>query len=194
MSNSSDEMKKYLNMLSDEDSSVRRQALLYLGDYEDAETIKVIAEKLKDPSHGVQQTVADILIRISGRDVVENTMPFLKDESPSVRNLAVEVLESVGGCAVDIIMAATADVDPDVRKFAIDVLGIIKADNSYDTLVALLSDENPNVRAATAEALGKMGDMRAVNPLVNLLGDEEWVRFSVIEALSELGDKALFQF
>ena len=189
MSLNIEDIAKYEKMLDHVDSSIRREAVEKLEESNMVEVVPHIIRSLMDENKGVQQAAADALINIGGKEVVKGVMPLLWDGSPSRRNLAIEVLEVVGGDGKELIFEALHDADPDVRKFGVDILGVIGGEDVVDPLISALSDTNPNVRAATAEALGKMDAQKAIDPLINMLGDEEWVRFSVVEALSTIGDK-----
>lgn len=182
-------IKNYVKMLDDDDSSIRRKAVERLGKSIMHEAVTDIAKALMDDNKGVQQAAADALINIGGKDVVKSVMPLLWDDSPARRNLAIEVLEVVGGEGEDLLVGIMNDNDPDVRKFVVDVLGVVGDEEVVDPLISSLKDKNPNVRAAAAEALGKINDQRAIDPLIEMLGDEDWVRFSVVETLATIGDQ-----
>ena len=56
-----------------------------------------------------------------------------------------------------------------------------------DRLIDLLDDEDREVRHAAIEALGNIGDKRAVLPLSQREESSWLLRFSLIEALAQLG-------
>jgi HEAT repeat protein len=83
--------------------------------------------------------------------------------------------------------------DPFKRADAVQVLGEIRDERSFEALINALGDNNVFVRGYAAEALGKFKDARAVEPLISLLrGQEPFVQAYAIEALGELKtDKAV---
>jgi HEAT repeat protein len=86
-------------------------------------------------------------------------------------------------------MEATEVEDPDVRKFAVDVLAGIGDHQAVDTLVARLSDLDANVRGSAADALGAIGGDRAELALREVVTDASQpslVRFSALHALDSL--------
>jgi HEAT repeat protein len=179
----------YVEMLEFGESSLRREAVEKLSATGSPEAARHIVKLMKDESKAVQQAAADALIEIGGRDIVKLVLSYLYDGAASVRNLAIEILESIGGDGQDLIMELFTDKDPDVRKFAVDILRSVGSEEIVESVITLLKDPNPNVRAASAETLGVMKDTRAIEPLIALLADEEWVRFSAVGALTDIGDK-----
>lgn len=189
MSKDEKKIDGYVEMLGAGETNLRREAVEKLSATGSPEAARHIVKLMKDESKAVQQAAADALIEIGERDVVKLVIPQLYDGAASVRNLAIEILESVGGDGQDLIMELFTDKDPDVRKFAVDVLRSVGSEEIVGPVIALLKDPNPNVRAASAETLGTMKDPRAIEPLIALLADEEWVRFSAVGALTDIGDK-----
>ena len=169
------------------DPGVRRQAAEALGGCNWSEALPPLVEGLKDENPGVQEAVMAALIRIGGTHVVSSLVPLLREDA-GIRNLAVEVLEQTGGNALELLLPLVRHADPHVRKFIVDILGKVNDARAIPALMAALQDRDPNVRGSAAEALGKLGAREAVPQLLRLLDDEEWVLFSVIEALGHIAD------
>jgi HEAT repeat protein len=88
------------------------------------------------------------------------------------------------------------DPDTDVRRHAVEVLGLVadpKSPNlgkTIDALVVATKDADAKVRAAAVDALGATKDPRALQPIADKLKDTDWdVRFEAVNALSELHDE-----
>ena len=79
-----------------------------------------------------------------------------------------------------------ADKNDDIRLFVLDILGTIGNPESVDVLIGALKDPNSNVRNAAVVSLGLLGHPKAFEYLKPLIEDEEWIRFSTIEALSQI--------
>jgi HEAT repeat protein len=182
----------FLKKFRSEDPSERREAVEGLRGGPENMAIPFLVTALMDQNPGVQQAAIDILIEINTPDVVSSVIPLLRDElSAPLRNMAVEILSRTGARDVESIGRLLREENSDVRRFAADILGAIGDNRSVTALVGALKDENPNVRSSAANSLGMMGGRAAVDPLIEALDTEkeEWVLFSLIEALGKIGDK-----
>ncbi len=185
-----------LKRLKSDDPWERREALEELGRTGKDDAIPYLVSGLSDENPGVQQASVDALINIGNPTVVNSVTPLLRDEKNApLRNMAVEVLGQVGSKDLDSISHLLKDRDADIRRFAADIVGSIGDKRGVPALIAALRDENPNVRSSSANSLGMMGDHEAIVPLINSLKDEkdEWVIFSIIEALGKVGDPRIIE-
>ncbi|MBI3603491.1 MAG: HEAT repeat domain-containing protein [Nitrospirae bacterium] len=182
-----------LEWLQQQDPAVRREALDELASDSRTEfreqSVDILAASLKDGNPGVQQAAVNGLIRMKGPLVVQRMVELLR-EPPAVRNMAVEVIEQSMPDAIEATLPVLDSADPNVRKLIVDAFGKQTDPRVIQPLVKLLADPNPNVRASAAEALGHLRAGAAVHGLIALLHDEEWVVFSAIGALAEIGDQA----
>lgn len=174
--------------LNDADASRRRLAAEELA-LADERAIYPLIKALRDDSPGVQDASIRSLISIGGDVTAYMVAPLLRDESPFIRNSAIVILRSLGKVSIPFLYSLLKDKDDDVRKFAVDILGDIREGVSLEKILPLLKDVNPNVRASAAKTAGRLGYGEAVPYLIEALKDEEWVAFSAIEALGEIGGK-----
>ena len=101
-----------------------------------------------------------------------------------------EEVATLGENAVEALLEAVEDRDPEVRRGAAWALGVIRNPRVVDALVSLLGDEDGSVRSGAAWALGVIGDPRAVPSLVRSLEDgNAEVRRKAAWALGEIGDE-----
>ena len=136
---------------------------------------------------GVQEAAEDALRSIRGPEVVRGVAPLLRSDSPSVRNSAMDILREISEDDMKTITSLLFDEDADMRIFAADILGTSKAHSAVTLLSeALLSDPEVNVRYQAAVSLGVLGNPSAADALRRAMHDEEWVQFSVVEALSKI--------
>lgn len=187
-----------LAWLKDQDASTRRQALAdWLADHltqggggpAEDRLIDVLVASLRDGHPGVQQAAVNGLSALGGPKVAARLTSLLR-EPPAVRNMAVEVIEQLAPDALACTLPVLHDPDPNVRKLIVDALGKRADARFIEPLLPMLTDPDPNLRAAAAEALGHLKAAGAVRALVALLQDEEWVVFSAVSALAEIGDPA----
>ncbi|MBC7356604.1 MAG: HEAT repeat domain-containing protein, partial [Desulfomicrobiaceae bacterium] len=158
------------------------------------DAIPLVVDLLHSPHPGVQEAVDMALRHLGGRRTVEALVPFLREENPAARNLAMDLLRSLAGPHQDLLVPLLTDPDPDVRIFAADILGSCGDATAVPPLCdALLHDPDVNVRYQAAVSLGELGYPEAASALNRALGDDEWVRFAVIEALMKIGHESSIQ-
>jgi HEAT repeat protein len=175
--------------IREQDPATRRDIVGGLADLGREEDVSVLVECLKDEHPGVQEAAVHGLARIGGDGVVRRLVGLLC-EPPAVRNMAAEIISRVVPAGWDSLLDALGSPDPDVRKFVIDAFGKHENPHLIRPILPHLDDPNPNVRAAAAEALGHLRARDAVPGLIRLLSDEQWVRFSAVTALADIGDPA----
>ncbi|MBF0505288.1 MAG: HEAT repeat domain-containing protein [Nitrospirae bacterium] len=179
-------IKKLIQKLKDKNPSVRKRIIEELA-AGDERAVYPLIKALSDENVGVQDAAMRSLIAIGGEVTAYMVLPLLR-ENTYLRNTALIILTKLGRVSVPFLYPLLKDKDDDVRKFAIDLLADINESIAPAFIVPLLRDGNSNVRAAAARALGLLGYKQAVPELIDALDDEEWVCFSVLEALGELKD------
>ncbi len=178
---------EYLAGLANKDKEKLREAAFQAGDARDLAAVPLLAELLKDDNLGVQEAADAALRRIGGRETVEAVLPLLRFDDAPVRNLSMDILRCVGGEHMDALMELVHDEDADIRIFASDILGTTGNERALKALCdMLLKDPEVNVRYQAAVSLGILGMTDATVCLNKAMQDEEWVQYSVIEALSKL--------
>lgn len=181
-----------LDWLRQQAPAVRREALEELAEQGGEDGVAVLVESLKDDHPGVQQAALTGLIRIGGGAVMARLLGLLR-EPPAIRNMALEVIEQIMPGALEVALPLLASPDANVRKMVIDALGKQTDRRVVQPLLRRLKDPNANVRASAAEALGHLRAREAVPELIALLQDDEWVAFSAVAALAEIGDPSALQ-
>ncbi|SPF41747.1 HEAT-like repeat protein (modular protein) [Candidatus Desulfosporosinus infrequens] len=119
---------------------------------------------------------------------------FISTEA-HVRNAAVEVLQALQEYALPTIETLMTEPSRDIRKLAVDVLDKIPVEKAFSLLIQGLQDREAVIVSACAEALGRKKDPRGIVPLLELLqtSTNVWISFSVVEALSILGDPQVLE-
>lgn len=176
--------------LNSPDPSTRRLAVEELAEQGREEDIPRVMQCLKDDHPGVQQAAVMGLIHMGGATVVEHLVGMLR-ESPAIRNMAIEVIEHLVPAALDVTRVAMGSPDPQIRRFMVDAYGKQHDVRVIAPLIECLSDSDPNVRVAATGALGHLRATEAVPHILGLLQDDEWVIFSALSALSEIGDSSV---
>lgn len=185
--------KKIVNLLTSSNPSERREACFLSVEQNEECYIDDIIVLLKDNDIGVREAALYALEHFGGLRVAAGVAPLLKSEDASIRNVASEILETLGEDSIDPVMNLLHDNNDGVIKMAVDIISIVKTRRPEKALSELINHENPNVRGAVAICLGKIKAAEAKESLVRALGDnEEWVRFSAADGLGFLGDSGAF--
>lgn len=90
--------------------------------------------------------------------------------------------------ALEQLIQALDDANPEVRRQAAQGLGEAKATQAIDHLIEELQDEESDIRTDAIEALGKIGDHTVIDHLIEALDDNDTrIQISAIRALAEMG-------
>ena len=171
--------------LSHHNASKRRSAAEALAK-SDERAIYPLIKALKDENAGVQDAAMRSLISLGGEVTAYMVLPLLREDA-FLRNTATIILKEIGAPAVPLFVSFLRDKDPDVRKFALDLIGEIRECDYCPEIANLLQhDPNPNVRASAAKVIGVLQYRDALPQLIAALGDDEWVCFSAIESLAAM--------
>ncbi|KWT84082.1 HEAT repeat domain-containing protein [Candidatus Magnetominusculus xianensis] len=180
--------KKYDKLIKDishPDVSRRRQAATALGET-DERALYPLIKLLSDENSAVIDAAMQSILAIGGEAASYMLLPVLRKGAVQ-RNVALLILKDIGASTVPLLYDLLYDKDDDIRKFALDLLGDIAVGAEIDKILPALKDPNPNVRAAACRTLGLLKAEGAISYIEEALKDEEWVAFSALEALGEIG-------
>ena len=201
----------YRYLLDDEDPEVRASAIEGLWEDEDAALVKPFVGFLRsDPDARVRAAAADSLGRFMllaeyGRLpesphanlIYEALLATIRGtaEELNVRRHAVEAVAYSNRDQVrDVIAAAYADEDPQMRASAVAAMG--RSADPYWRKIAVdeLESLDPRMRFEAVRALGELEYRAAVPQLIDLLEDpDREVQMAVITALGQIGGNAAEQ-
>lgn len=191
-----DDIEKIFNILmgalQDDDQSVRKTAIVSLGELADARAVDSLVEALFcEKEIPLKILIEEALGKIRDKRAVEPLVTVLQDEDPEVRRKAAETLGIIGDPrSTDALIKALYDVEASVRGNAIMALEKLRTPAVVPSLLALLKDESSSIRKTVVETLGNFGDKRAVDGLIEALKDEDSsVRASSAVAIGKLGDQ-----
>ncbi len=193
MSSAIDHINEQLLLLQSEEYIDRESAVKELGNYQTDEAIAGLVMSIEDPDPGIREIAADLLAKSHGSTAAQLLINFMGNEDIATRNLAAEILVKIGPETVPYLISEIDDEDSDVRKFVVDVLGLIKDKQAVDALCQKLWDENINVVCSAAEALGEIGNKKAIPALVAVYDKIEESRLPAIEALGKIGDSSALE-
>jgi HEAT repeat protein len=123
----------------------------------------------------------------NNENIAKAIVKYISSSDASVRNLAGEILISLGKTAIKPLIDFLPNRDRHDQKFAIDVLGLIGDIKAEEPILRVLQEQtDENVILACVEALGNIRSRQAVPYLVNLYGVNEVFIPTIIEALGKI--------
>lgn len=198
-------VKHLIAALRDKSHDIRRVAAEALGQIGDTLAVGPLILALRDNNSEVRWAAAEALGKIgphwpqseAAKRLVPDFIAALQDEDSSVSE-AAKALGQIGDVrAVDPLIMALRDEDPDVRESAAEALGKIGDVRSVEPLITALRDEKGYVCGAVGKALRQIAPdwpqseaaKRQVPEFIATLGDGNWrVRQAAAEALGQIGD------
>lgn len=150
--------------------------------------LPILANMLLEATGGVRETIIDTFKEIGGEESVAHLVKLIYHSNFTARNDAMEIISEIGEPGIPILIPYLKDESEDIRKFIVDMLGVMETPMGVEPLMSLKDDPDVNVRSAVAESLGKIGDPRGVETLLDLLNADAWTRTYVIEALASFDD------
>jgi len=181
-----------VNVIGDEDASVRKYAVRALGNLSDERTLEALLKALMDEDRNVRKRAVRALGNIGGESAVDPIIAALEDRC--IRRDAAEALGQIGeqrgvNAAVEAMAMDLGHADMRVSISAAETLGRIGSENAVSPLTNALRDTRWRVREVAAFALGNVGADYAAQPLIEALNDSApSVRRAAAEAIRRLGD------
>lgn len=132
----------FLNWLGDESWRVRKEAVAQLSHHP-----------------GCQKIIPQLIDAMADED------------NAGLRNSAFSLLEILGAAAVEPLLSKVNTPDEGLRKFIIDLLGLIPDTRAQASLLAALKDPCINVRLSAIESLGKVHVQEAAPAIIELIAE-----------------------
>lgn len=187
-----DAVEPLLNVLNQDDHLVRREAIRVLGDIADSRAVKPLILELNDEHDVIREAAVEALKKIGPSHLAAPLSGALSHKLALTRQLAAEILDETGWkpadnkelarylCArrhwhildklgedaIDPLLQALQDGDPQVRAEAAVCLGKTGAILAVIPLVNTLGDEKSEVVNAVQLALSMFRSPEAVEPLI----------------------------
>lgn len=173
--------------LQSAEGDIIRSAAFAAADADLVEAVDLLCKQVSSSNIGVQEAVEYALRKLRGKKTVRGMIPLLRSEDAPIRNIAMDILREIGSDDMESLQALMRDNDADIRIFISDILGFTASRLAVPLLSeALLKDPEVNVRYQAAVSLGNLAFPEAVDALGQAMHDEEWVQFSVVEALTKI--------
>ncbi len=130
-------------------------------------------DDLRNSDPRVRARLLEVIGQQQGQNAVKILLPGLQDINPAVRKTAVDALARLGESAIAPLHEALNDHSAYIRAGAVEALGIIGDANFSDVAPKLLQDESPLVRKQTIEVLATRQDEAAISALRLALKDSD---------------------
>ena len=145
-----------INNLSNDDVSIRKEAVESLVGITDEKAIEPLIKATTDENAQVRFKAAEILGNMGDVAVDKLIDEFNNAEGKNKRFLAFALKETEDKKVIPYFVEATADEDFGVRKVAVRALGELQANDELDSIAKCLEDEDWGVRLAAIQALGDL--------------------------------------
>jgi HEAT repeat protein len=180
-----DEIDIQVDLLSDPDWVVRREAVITLGEMGDERCVEPLARALRDGDWQVREVAIEAMGQV-GSPAVETLLKLLRDWE--VRKYAIAALGKIRDERVlDPLMLQLRN--DEFKDDAIDAL-VVLGEPSVEKLIGALRDKDENVRKCAVLALGRIKSGEAIDPLIGMLSDKDWfTRLTAAAALESIGDE-----
>jgi len=184
----------------DENNSeeLRVQALDYIINHKEIfYVLRILADKfkenrLKDHIY-IDYAFASFKSKPKREEDFEMIFKMLKSENAYLRNAAISFLQEYGTEAKEFFERLMNDKDPDIRIFAINILGDVNFADSVDMLRYFILKENEiNPLMTAIDYLGEVGDENDVPILESLkeqYKDNEYVTFGINLSIDRIKGK-----
>lgn len=175
--------------LADADSGVRRRAAKEIAGSPNAAAALVVQLK-GEMDTSVREAIFNSLVLLKDRVAVSGLIDCLRSEDAALRNQAIEAMRQMGGEPASVLESLLSDPDPDVRVFAVNILGSNRHPDLEKWLIRVIDvDAHVNVCAAALDLLYEVGTEAAAESLTQLKARfvrEPYIQFAADLALKRI--------
>lgn len=175
--------------LEDDNATTRRWAARDLVNCQDVAA--ALVDRLKrEGDLSVREVILTTLTRLGDSSAVAGLVDCLRSEDAALRNEAIEAMKQLPDEVAPIMQGLLADLDPDVRIFAVNILESLRHPDVESWLINVIeTDPHVNVCATAVDLLSEVGTEAALQPLARLkarFADEPYVQFAADLALRRI--------
>lgn len=160
----------------------------------DEKELAALLERLAgEKERNQQEKIARKIGAMKYEQTAEYVAELLYSADAYMRNIAIEILISLGEMALPVLDRKLQDEDRNIRKFSLDALRNIRTTQSCEIALEALDDPDENVVEAAVEVIAEQQYAEASGKLVDMLKrtDSVWVLNALIRAFARLGVKGI---
>jgi HEAT repeat protein len=175
--------------LEDPNPTSRRWAARDLIDCTHAATA-LVSRLRREEEVAVREVILTTLIRLDDASALGELVECLRSEDAALRNEVIEAMKLLPVEVALIMQSLLADLDPDVRIFAVNILESLRHPEVESWLIQVIArDQEVNVCAAAVDLLSEVASAKALEPLVQLklrFSEEPYIQFAAELALQRI--------
>lgn len=162
-----------IDALNDEDTFVRKNSAEALGEIGDKRAFIPLITALNDKKTCVRDASLDALKKVINKmkdvDGVDSLSDFITHENPAIREIVIDAIKGEKSKkAIEILILATKDIDPKIRKKAVDaIINIGKP--AIEPLINAMNTEDIDMKISSAFLLGELKASEGIELLINSL-------------------------
>ncbi len=149
--------------------ATRESAIEALGNFKSPRSITKLIEALSDSNASVRSAAVKALGETQSPAAVTPLLVLLRDESGALKSQAAAALARLGPVALPSLVSSLKDNRPSIRQLAAEALGDIGSKEAVAPLIELISTDQSGARPEAIEALGKIGDPKAIAPILSAM-------------------------
>jgi len=153
--------------------------------------VAILLDQLGSTERGTQMSIINALGNMRAKSAVPDIAALYENEYDDVfRMIIVRNLGLIGGNeAINLLIRALNDDNPDIRATAAEMLGKMKAKQAVEALIEALNYERQrDGRLTIIKALGNIADSSTADTLLQLLKGNWHEQMGAAHALANLGD------
>lgn len=191
-----DIVKIVIQLISDEDKSVRNAASNFLIQNSNPLIPASVIEFISSPDISIRNLAGEILLRkgVESLDSICKRLPEIKDDDDI--KFLVDILGLIGDkCPEDLIIdILTVNQNENVIVACIEALGNIYSEKGVEKIIDFY-DKAEVLRPVVIEAAGKIRTLKSLKFITEKFkSDDDLLKFTMIESLGEIGDEDTFYF
>ncbi len=178
------------------EKSTRMSMMTLLGRVLGLEVAKLVKERFGPPSQDNKYFLLTALGEVRDPSVINELLPYIKDESIFIQDYAHRIIVQLGVHAVDPLLACLDTEDEDLIIQVLKILGVIGSKEALRPLLFLIDNsKNTLVRTCAIESIAKLQKFELIAGLLLLkLNDKDLsIRHTIVENLARQPRKAFLK-
>lgn len=154
-----------------------------------SELALLIKDLVTEKERHRQERISQKIMSFKNEHTAELIAELFYSDDAYIRNMAIEMLVSLGEQALPILGVKLSDRDRNIRKFSLDALKLIKGKLSCEIALTALGDQDENVVEAVLEVISEQSYQEATGKLLNVFESTEsiWIMNALIRTFEQLG-------